>query len=161
MGFFNEIGKKTSEATSKITKETKLKLKINDNKNKIEDIYEEIGKKVYEKHVREENINIKADLEEQCTKIDVLASEIEEILNQIRELKDKKQCENCYAEIDINDRFCPECGAEQEMPKEEPAREVEVLEKKENNNEGSENESIEDVVKTESIGEDENKEELN
>ena len=39
MGFFNEIGKKTSEATSKITKETKLKLKINDNKNKIEDIY--------------------------------------------------------------------------------------------------------------------------
>ena len=35
MGFFNEIGKKTSEATSKITRETKLKLKINENKNKI------------------------------------------------------------------------------------------------------------------------------
>ena len=59
MGFFNDLGKKTTEATSKITKETKLKLKMNENKGKISDLYEEIGKKVYEKHIREENINIK------------------------------------------------------------------------------------------------------
>ena len=56
MGFFNDIGKKTSEATSKIAKETKLKMKINENKGKIKELYEEIGKKVYEKHVREENV---------------------------------------------------------------------------------------------------------
>ncbi|MGN1301187.1 MAG: hypothetical protein ACI4U9_01475, partial [Clostridia bacterium] len=75
MGFFNEIGKKTTEATSKITKETKLKLKINENKNKISDIYEEIGKKVYEKHVREENISIKEELQEECGKLDELSNE--------------------------------------------------------------------------------------
>ena len=56
MGFFSDLGKKTSETTSKIAKETKLKLKINENKGKIDDIYEEIGKKVYEKHIREEKV---------------------------------------------------------------------------------------------------------
>ncbi len=50
MGFFSELGKKTTETTGKIAKETKLKLKMNENKGKINDIYEEIGKKVYEKH---------------------------------------------------------------------------------------------------------------
>ena len=58
MGFFNELGKKTSEATNKITKETKLRLKMGDNKNKINNIYQEIGKKVYEKHARKKSINI-------------------------------------------------------------------------------------------------------
>ena len=38
MGFFNDIGKKTSEATSKIEKETKLKKKINEKKGKIKEI---------------------------------------------------------------------------------------------------------------------------
>lgn len=110
MGFFNEIGKKTSEATSKITKETKLKLKINDNKNKIEDIYEEIGKKVYEKHVREENISIKEELQEECSKIDELSKEIEVARKEILVLNNKRQCPKCYAEIEKEAAFCSKCG---------------------------------------------------
>ena len=43
-------------------------MKINETKVEVTDIYEEIGKKVYEKHVREENIDIKADLEERMQK---------------------------------------------------------------------------------------------
>lgn len=110
MGFFNEIGKKASEATSKITKETKLKLKINDNKNKISDIYEEIGKKVYEKHVREENITIKEELQEECSKIDVLSKEIEVARKEILRLNNKTQCPECYAEIEKEAVYCSKCG---------------------------------------------------
>lgn len=110
MGFFNEIGKKTSEATSKITKETKLKLKINDNKNKISDIYEEIGKKVYEKHVREENISIKEELQEECSKIDELSKEIEVARKEILRLNNKIQCPKCYAEIEKEAAYCSKCG---------------------------------------------------
>lgn len=110
MGFFNDLGKKTSEATNKITKETKLKLKINENKNKITDLYEEIGKKVYEKHTREENISIKEDLEEECSKIDELSKEIEEARKEILKLNNKKQCSNCYAEIEKDAVFCSKCG---------------------------------------------------
>ena len=110
MGFFNDIGKKTSEATSKITKETKLKLKINDNKNKIEDIYEQIGKKVYEKHVREENISIKEELQEECSKIDELSKEIEVARKEILRLNNKRQCPKCYAEIEKEAAYCSKCG---------------------------------------------------
>ena len=120
MGFFDNLGKKaskaydsTAEKTSKIAKEAKLRMKINENKSDINDIYKEIGKKVYEKHVREENIDIKTELEEECTKIDVLSAEIETCLKSILELKEKKQCEQCHTEIDLDATFCPKCGAKQ------------------------------------------------
>lgn len=133
MEFFDKLGKKASEAykvtadkTGKIAKETKLKFKIGELKTQITSIYEEIGEKVYEKHVREEEISIKKDLEEQCTRIDVLSDEIESLLQQCLELKDKRQCKECYKEIEKDDKFCPNCGAKQ---MDEPAKEVEVLEK--------------------------------
>ena len=99
MGFFSDLGRKTSETTGKIAKETKLKIKINENKGKITDIYEEIGKKVYEKHIREENIDIKVDLEEECSKIDELSQEIEEARLEILKLNQKRLCSKCGAEI--------------------------------------------------------------
>ena len=136
MDFFDKLGKKASEAykvtadkTGKIAKETKLKFKISELKSKIEEIYEEIGKKVYEKHVVKEEISIEKDLTEQCNNIDQMSNEIEKLLQECLELKDKKQCPECFKEIDKNMKFCPECGAKQD---DEPAKEVEVLEKLEN-----------------------------
>ena len=136
MEFFDKLGKKASEAykvtadkTGKLAKEAKIRMKINEMKGQIKDIYEEIGKKVYEKHVREENIDISKDLEDECTRIDVLTAEIEDRLNECLELRDKKKCQKCFKEIDKNMKFCPECGAKQD---DEPAKEVEVLEKLEN-----------------------------
>lgn len=150
MEFFDKLGKKASEAykvtadkTGKIAKETKLKFKIGELKTQINDIYEEIGKKVYEKHVREEEISIKKDLEEQCTKIDVLSDEIESLLQQCLELKDKRQCKECYKEIEKDDKFCPNCGAKQT---DEPAKEVEVLETLENIQVKEENKEEKEIV---------------
>ena len=153
MDFFNKIGKKASDAykitadkTGKIAKETKIKLKMNELKTQINDIYEEIGKKVYEKHVREEDISIKKDLEEQCTKIDVLSDEIESLLKQCLELKDKKQCPKCYVEIEKDMNFCYNCGEKQT---EEPAREVEILEDLENSEIEENNKNEKKIVKEE------------
>lgn len=120
MGFFDNLGKKaskaydvTAEKTGKIAKEAKYRMKMNENKSDINDIYKEIGKKVYEKHIREENIDIKTELEEECTKIDVLSAEIETCLKSILELKERKQCEECHTEIELDFQFCPKCGAKQ------------------------------------------------
>ncbi len=140
MGFFSDLGKKTSEATGKIArktsettgkiaKETKLKIKINENKNKINDIYEEIGKKVYEKHVREDSVCIKEDIQEECAKIDALAKEIEDARLEILKLNQKRLCSKCGAEIEIAAVFCPKCGEKQT---EEPTVQEEALEKLEN-----------------------------
>lgn len=156
MDFFNKLGKKASEAykattekTGKIAEEVKLKLKMNENKSQISELYTKIGEKVYQNHIREEKIDLNEELEQECIKIDVLASEIDEILKQIRELKDKKQCEKCFAEIDINVKFCPHCGAEQKEDAIQEEKNVEVLEKEEAEETSDDVESIEDVVVTE------------
>ena len=136
MDFFDKLGKKASEAykvtadkTGKIAKEAKLKMKMADLKGQANDIYMEIGKKVYEKHVKEETLDIKKELEEECTKLDVISDEIDSILKECIDLKDKKVCQKCYSQIEKNMKFCPECGAKQEeTEKNEDVKQVEVVE---------------------------------
>ena len=126
MEFFNKLTKKASEAykvtadkTGKLAKEAKLRMKISELKNEINDIYEEIGKEVYQNHIREQKQDIEKALEEKCTKIDCLSDEIETNLKHCLELKDKKQCQNCFSEIEKEMKFCPECGVKQEEINEE------------------------------------------
>lgn len=131
MGFFSDIGSKASETTSKIKNETKLKMKINENKGKITDLYEEIGKKVYEKHIRGENLNISEDLKEECSNLDTLSKEIEDARLEILKLNKKKICENCSTEIESEAQFCPKCGQKQtpeQSIKEEALKKLEEAE---------------------------------
>lgn len=162
MDFLNKLTKKAKETykeasqkTGELAKEAKLRMKMNENKSTINSLYQEIGKKVYEKHVKSETIDIKTELEEECTKIDVLSAEIETCLKQIRELKDKKQCPKCFKEIELNAKFCNYCGAKQE---ESESKETEILytpnEQKDTNNE-----TVEDIDSTET--ENSNAEEVN
>lgn len=137
MEFLDKLGKKASEAykitadkTGKLAKETKLKFKIGDLRTKISDLYEEIGKKVYEAHIREdeeEKDGIKEELKSLCVKIDVLSDEIEDLLKQCLELKDRKQCKNCYTEMDKEYEYCPKCGAKQDEMSENKQEESEEI----------------------------------
>ena len=114
MEFFDKLGKKASEAykvtadkTGKLAKEAKLRMKISELKSQINDIYKEIGECVYQKHTRDGEYDISKEIEEKCTKIDVLSDEIDSNLKQCLELKDKRQCPNCFAEIEKDVKFCP------------------------------------------------------
>jgi len=130
MGFFSDLGKKTTETAGKISKETKLKLKINENKGKINDLYEAIGKKVYEKHIRENDVCIKDEIENECAQIDSLSKDIENARLEILKLNNRRLCVKCSAEIDSSAQFCPKCGEKQ--PVDEPTVQEEALEKLEN-----------------------------
>ena len=159
MEFFDKLGKKASEAykmtadkTGKIAKETKMKLKMNELKSQVSDLYEEIGKKVYEKHVEEEENVIDSDIKEICTKIDVLSDEIETILQECLELKDQKQCSNCHSKIDKDDKFYHECGEKQN---DEPTKEVEVVESAE---EAEEKAEVYENIKNQDVQQDVNSE---
>lgn len=169
MGFFDNLGKKasaaydaTAEKTGKLAKEAKFRMKINENKSDINELYQEIGKKVYEKHVREENIDIKTELEDECTKIDVLSVEIETCLKSILELKDRKQCEKCHTEIDLDSAYCPKCGTKQpEIPEvlEANKKPEEVKEDLKEAEIKPENETEKEIVEEKLSETDENKEE--
>ena len=125
MEFLDKIGKQasktykyTAEKTSKLAKEAKIKMSMNDKKSKVEELYEEIGKQVYRNHVSNENYkvdtDIMAEVKDYCIQIDELCKQIEEDRKEILMLKDKKQCPNCFFEIDKEYHYCPNCGFNQE-----------------------------------------------
>ena len=117
MSYFYDIGKKTSKTTARIATEAKLKIEIAENRERIKSFYEEIGRKVYENHIREENINIKSLIEEDCYKIDTLSKEIESARKEILALNNKKMCQKCFAEIETDSIFCSQCGERQTQDK--------------------------------------------
>ena len=157
MELFDKLGKKASEAykvtadkTGKIAKEAKLKMKMGELKSEINEIYEDIGKIVYEKHIREEEYDIAEELKERCTKIDYLSDEMDAYLKDCLELKDKKQCPNCYTKIEKDANFCSECGARQEKEVEQ-VEEVKQPEKEVDNDiDNKEESNLEKTVEVES-----------
>ena len=153
MNCLDKIGKTASNTcritvckTNKMAQRTRLKMYINECKNQIEEIYNEIGKKVYEKHIREENIDIRQELNEECSKIDNLSHEIDNSIEHILLLKDMKKCPECFSEIMIQYNFCPNCGKKQYNTK---SREEKIVERLENENIDSENEKEAEIVKSE------------
>lgn len=149
MGFFSDIGKKTSETTSKIAKETKLKMKINENKGKITDLYEVVGKKVYEQHVKGETENLAEYISDECAKLDSLAKEIEDARLEILKLNQKRLCQNCSAEIEKGAQFCPKCGQKQNS--DEPTVAESALEKLENTEIAPDKKEEAEIVKEELV----------
>ena len=132
MEFLNKLGdianktyQKTTQKTGEIAKEAKTKMKMNENKSKIKDLYEEIGKIIYQKHIHGEEVKIEEDLNAYCNQIDDLSKEIEKYQEEILNLKNKRICENCYAEIELSSKYCPHCGFEQQEEKVEDIKEVE------------------------------------
>lgn len=136
MDFFNKLGniasktyKNASQKTGEIAKEAKIKMKMNENKSKINDLYEEIGKIVYQKHIHGEEVKIEEDVNSYCSKIDELSKEIEKYQEEVLSLKNKRICENCYTEIELQAKYCPHCGFEQPEEKQEDINEVGIDEK--------------------------------
>ena len=120
MDFFNKLGdianktyKSASQKTGELAKEAKIKMKMNENKAKIKDLYEEIGKIIYQKHINGEDVKIKEDLDTYCSQIGEISKEQEKLQEEVLALKNKRICENCYTEIELNAKYCPSCGFEQ------------------------------------------------
>lgn len=119
MDFFNKLGKKASETyqvtkekTVKFSEEMKLKGKINEAKNNITNLYEEIGQCVYNQYKTnlEEG---KEDITAKCEEISKQFDEIAKLEVEILSLKEVKKCTKCGAEINKKDDFCSKCGKEQ------------------------------------------------
>lgn len=107
------------KATGKLAREIKLKTQMSENKRKIQEIYEDIGKTIYEKYLLEEELNPEVDLLNPCSRIDILADEIDTFRMELLKLKDLKQCPKCHYEIYYDFHYCPNCGYVQELSKEE------------------------------------------
>ena len=158
MDFFSKLSKKASEtyqATKEkavsLSEELKLKSKISDLKDKIEKIYNEIGKTVYNE-VKDGRDVSKEEILEKCEEISRYKDDIEKLQTEILTLKKVVKCSNCGEDLDLGDSFCYKCGSKQpeiekvEIKKEDEqdVKNAEVVEITENESDNIENKSIEE-----------------
>lgn len=166
MEFFDKLGQKASKAykvtadkTEKVAKDVKIKVKIQNLKGDIEDVYEELGKLVYENYLldsNEDNTKIKEMIQDKCNKIDEISKQIDEMKLESLDLKNTKLCCNCSNKIDKDSRFCPLCGKIQNTSNQECKDENQIefveLENVDNNKEETDsNEEIIEAFDTEEI----------
>lgn len=129
MGFkekVEEIGKKVGDTATnayntvadksgKLIEETKMKVSISDKEADIEEIYEEMGKAIYDSFKAGEDVG--KDYAKECKKIDKLNDEIAELNKKILFNKGFRKCEKCGETISTDAKFCTECGTKQKPVK--------------------------------------------
>lgn len=115
MSIFDSIGKKigeTAQAAQKKANETieitKLNKSISNEEAKIEKIYNEIGRKLYDLY--DQGRDVGEDFEQECEEISIYKDNIKDLKKKIMELKNIRVCPNCGAEISEGTLYCSHCG---------------------------------------------------
>jgi chromosome segregation ATPase len=121
MAFLENLGKKVGEAaqaaakkSSELVEVTKLNASIGSETDKIQKLYNQIGKLVYEKYA--ETGEADEIVAAACAEIAEHELNIKELRKKIAEVKGVKQCSGCGAEMERNQVFCSKCGARNELP---------------------------------------------
>ena len=119
MAFLENIGKRVGEAAQAAAKKsgelvetTKLNVNIGSEEDKIQKLYTQIGKTVFEKY----NATGVADpdLKDSFEAIKVHEQNIKVLKEKIMEIRSVKTCVNCGAEMDKAQLFCSKCGTKNE-----------------------------------------------
>lgn len=118
MAFFDDFGKKLSQAgqsavqkTKDMTEIAKINGAINEEEKKINNTYFQIGKLYATLH----SSDYEADFEGMITYLKGAEQRIAQYKEQIQQIKRVTRCEKCGAEVADNSAFCSSCGAP--MPK--------------------------------------------
>jgi len=114
MAFFDDLGKKLSQAgqsvaqkTKDFTEVSKLNSAISDEEKKISNICVQLGREYYAKHVSD----YEAPFEPYVLGIKDAEDKIAAYRQQIQNIRGVVRCENCGAELAPNVPFCSGCGA--------------------------------------------------
>lgn len=97
--------------SGKIIEGTKSKFEIAEKEDKIEEIFLNMGRIVYEMYKKGENVG--EVFEKEAEKVDHLNKEIDEMERKILSNKGLKECNKCGKIISVDSHFCPKCGSEQ------------------------------------------------
>ena len=122
MSFFDEIGKKQTDAGQNVAQQTKsfaevtkLSGAISDKEKQIAQIYAQIGQAYYQRHCQDPG----AEEWEQIQSINALLAEIARHREEIKQIKGVTKCPGCGAEVPLHAAYCSACGAR--VPAEETA----------------------------------------
>lgn len=129
MAFLENLGKRVGEAAQAAAKKsgelvetTKLNVNISSEEDKIQKLYTQIGKALYEKYTAAGVTD--DDVKESCEAVKVHEQNIKALRDKILELKGTKLCINCGTEMERTQIFCSKCGTKNDMPAPETAAEA-------------------------------------
>lgn len=118
MGFFDDVGKKFTDAGQKTMQKTKevseiarINALISQEQAKIDNTYYQIGKLYASIHGNDNE----EEFAGMVAKVAELEQQILDYRKQIQDVRGMQQCEKCGAEVPVGDAFCSSCGAA--MPK--------------------------------------------
>lgn len=104
-----------AEKSGKMFEEAKLKMSISSKEGEISDIYETMGKTVYDMYKSGEDVG--KVFTKEAKRIDKLNSQITEMEKKILYNKKLRVCENCGKTISTESIFCSGCGSKQKAIK--------------------------------------------
>jgi DNA-directed RNA polymerase subunit RPC12/RpoP len=140
MSFFDDFGKKISQASQTTIQKTKdmaevakINSYISDEEKRINNMLLEIGKKYVELHKEEPEEDFVPFLQA----IDESEKKIEDYKVQIQNIKGVVRCTNCGAEVPNGAAFCSACGAQIVLPQPEDTAEAEDGEQTESEEEST------------------------
>ena len=100
-----------ADKSGKLIEETKLKIAISDKQADIAEIYEDIGKSIYDSYKNGEDVG--KDFLKLVKKIDKINEEIEDMNTKILYNKGLRVCAECGETIALDSKFCIKCGTKQ------------------------------------------------
>jgi len=125
MSFFDKVKETANSAvqsTGEMLEVAKLNLDVRSAEDKINALFAKMGKLVFATY--EDGKMKDPEMIELCEKVKTAYVNVEELRRKILELRNKKMCVQCKAELNDTDPFCNKCGAMQP----EPTVEAEVKE---------------------------------
>ena len=90
---------------------SKLNMKISSLEDTIEEIYIDIGKKIFKRF--KSNKEVDKMYVDKCKEIIEIEKEIESIRKKVLKIKNRRLCKVCEEELDKDAVFCPNCGSKQ------------------------------------------------
>ena len=116
MAFLENLGKAAQAAARKsgeLVEVTKLNVNINSEEDKIQKLYAQIGKSVYEKYAATGEAD--DEIKQTCEAVTVHEQSVKGLRDKISEVKGTKQCIGCGTEMEKTQIFCSKCGARNDV----------------------------------------------
>lgn len=131
MAFFEQLGKRITDAGQGVAQQTKnfaditrLNSAVSDKERKIAQLYQSIGQSYYERHSGDAEPQLQPAVEE----IQALFAEIAQHKEEIKQIKGIVKCPHCGADVPFQAAFCNACGEKMVSAAlaEEPAEDVQI-----------------------------------
>ncbi|QZY54761.1 zinc-ribbon domain-containing protein [Crassaminicella profunda] len=102
--------KAIKEISSDVTELTKLKINLSKDLARIDELYYELGKKMYASFEKDPDIKTDENVFSALMEIQTTLERIKESEFKIESLKGIIKCEQCGYEVEENAKYCSNCG---------------------------------------------------